>query len=52
MLSQAVRLTLRTTSATGVSQAVARDLDDGKLGMACRGSAVRIRLAPLQGKTS
>ena len=47
MLSQAVRLTLRTTSATGFSQAVAMDLDDGKLCMACRGSAVRIRLAPL-----
>ena len=52
MLSQAVRLTLRTTSATGFSQAVATDLDDGELCMACRGSAVRIRLAPLQGKTS
>ena len=31
MLSQAVRLTLRTTIATGFSQAVATDLDDGKI---------------------
>ena len=51
MLSQAVRITLRTTSATGFSQAVAMDLDDGKLCMACRGSAVRIRLAPYQRET-